>query len=446
MNQIVAVLSAIFIIVSCTNESAEPSVHGLPEDAGELESLLTSDIKEEAKLSVYNKLVDYYFDQDPDKAYGLLEEEKELAEKIDNHLETGKAAYNMALIHKKNLEYIGAVEHYLQAINAFEKIEDKERISIVLDNLGNVFAETGNYDYAEKFFIKSRLLYSGIDKSEKLVIANMNLGICKFSKSEPDYESAAKYFEESLHHTEKLSMQEQSYYLNRIYSQIGTMYYKNSSYKKAVTNYLLSLNYIDVTQHIQRSIAYANIGEVYLGEGLYKEAGEWISKAVDIAPKIDDSQTVSGIYNIYAKLLQQMGRHEESVNYLEKSIAQANTKIINEPLQESLGLIRQSYAALRQSDHEVSADQYENILLIDAEQDALEDEMVSKLNYKALQAALGLSVELDHQRKEKQAEVKLNSTYTYTIIGMILLLIIGGYKLYKTGKKIYLIQQVLNWD
>ncbi|UII33860.1 tetratricopeptide repeat protein [Fulvivirga ulvae] len=445
MKYVFTTIVTVLLFVACNSEIAEPSTPTLPEDIKQLEALLVNESNDVSKLSIYNALYKAHNKVlDMTAAYHYLALQRQLAVRTGDYLVAGKSCYNMGLIKKGQRDYIKAIDLYLEAIGHLEKIKDTLRIAVVLDNIGSVFVETGNYEYAKKFYQRTGAIHYALNETKNQLIADLNLGLCYFATSQPKYDSARLYFESALTLANELT-ENKLYYLNRIYNQMGTMYYHAKHYPEAVDNYLKSLRYTDVAQEEQQAIGFANIGEVYMEQGLYKEAGKWLGRAMTLSNQMENSQRIAGLLNILGRLYQLQGDHEQGVQYLEHAIEEADKDVINEHLQESLRLIRQSYVALRKAGKPVNIEQYENVLLLDAMQDLLEEEMVDKTNFKALQAALGLSVELDNEKKQKTAEIQLNSRYGYAVIVLFALVVITGAILFTTSRKIYKIRQVLEW-
>lgn len=443
MKYIYTTIVTVLLFVACNTEVAEPSHRALSEDPEQLKVLLANEPDALVKLDIYYALYKAYRQSSNlDQAFEYLNQQKQLAVELEDHLTAGRSCYNMGLIKKEQFDYIKAADLYLQAINYFERLGDTPRMAIVLDNIGAVFMETGNYEYAKKFYQKTKKFHN-TEETKRALIRNLNLGICHFAALEPDYDTAWTCFQKALTLAEKLT-EGKAYYLNRIYNQLGTMYYRSEKYQEAIENYQKSLKYTDVTQAEQEAIGFANIGEVYMEEGLYKEAELWLNKALTLSGQIDDRKTV-GILNIFGRLYQRQDNHMMAVRYLENAIEAANKEVINEPLQESLRLIRDSYVALRKANKAVTVGRYENVLVVDGQQDLLEAELIEKTNFNALQSALGLSVELDHEKKAKKAEMQLNSLYVNLMIVLIILMVIIGAILFVAGRKIYQIRKVLKW-
>lgn len=422
------------ILFSCSTEIAEPSTIQLPDDPEQLKALLTTQQDQKIKLDIYYALYKAYRLSDSDLAKYYLSKQKDLAEQIGDKLTVGKACYNMGALYDDMGDYLSAVDSYLKAINYFEDVNDISKIGSVLNNIGVVFMETGNYEYAKKFYLKTRDIHLKTNDTRRLVLAYLNLGICDFELIEPNYDSAKINLEEALVLAEGLE-EKRKYYLNRIYTQMGTMYYKNEQYGQAIDNYLLSLQHVESDDMAleQKAIAYANIGEVLMEQGQYGEAKKWLNRALGLSENINDPYRKIGIFNITGRLYQAEANHLEAVNYFEEAINVADKEVINKPLQESLHLIRQSYVELRKMNKPVTIARYENVLLVDDRQDKMKEDLVEKTNFKALQAALGMKIELENTQKQKQTEAQLKVLFIAIAFFLGIVAILIAFRLRSTN-------------
>ncbi|MBL6445401.1 tetratricopeptide repeat protein [Fulvivirga sp. 29W222] len=445
-------LMAIVFFTACNTETAEPSATQLPDDPEQLKALLEGAQSAQVKLEAYSALHNIHRKTDPELAFFYLEKQWLLAKDVSNYLEAGKACYNMGLIKKNEGDFVKAVEFYLEAINNFEEVGDLTKMGSALNNLGVIFMETGNFEYAIKFYNNTKNIYEANQDVRRQILANYNLGICYFSQKEADYATAEKYLKDAERLAEGLA-ERKAYYLNKIYNYLGALYYKKGDYTKAKEAYLESVNFTEPAEESDQFqyIAYANVSEAEMGAGNYEAAHQWMEKALNIAQgaNLKAELMISG-YNIQGQLYQHQGKYKESIEALEAAIALADDNIINEPLQETLRIIRLSYKGLNKLGKAVSADRYDHILELDGKQDRLEKDLVENTNFQALQAALGLSIELDNQRKENRAEVEEKAVFI--IITILLALIVGiiAYRLRTkamalthAGNKLSLVQEIL---
>ena len=418
-----------FAVVACSErDEITPVYSELPKDIGGLKELInSSDVSDTEKRAAYWELYQLTKQGDRELAKDYLNKVKELGEITGDYKSQGKAVQALGSFLREEGDYVSAVEHYLKSVELFENLDDPLYKADALNNLGVAFMETGNYEYATKFLDKANLIYSQKKDYPYVVKVNLNLGISYFSRQEPDYLMAEKHLQKALEITGSL-IDKQDYYFNRIYNQIGVIKFQQADYAAAIHNYQLSLEYVGLGDDVKekQSIAYANIGEAFMEQGNYTEAQRWLDKSMELSSNITYNKTLVDIHNMMAKLYQVQGEHEKAANYLEKAIAVADKDVINESLQETIDLLRVSYKFLQNSGKQVSAARYENAFAIDGQQDALEDELLQKANFKSLQAALGLSIELDNQIKEKKAEVEQREMISNIALSLGILLIIAA--------------------
>lgn len=414
-------------LLACQEKDVEPESQVLPEDSNELVALLESTEDNKLKLEAYWSLYKQNRTTNKELAFSYLNSQADLASTLGDELFLGKANFGFAIMSRENGDYVEAVDYYLTSISCFEKINETELAASALSNLGDIFASTGNYEYAEKFFHKAYQTHLNSGDLRRQVIATLNLGICNFSKKDPDFIRAESYFKKALELTGSIQ-DKQNYYFNRIYNQIGIIKYKQADYNAAIHNYQLSLEYVGAGDGIEekQAIAYANIGEAYMDQGNYAEAERWLEKSLELSSYVTDNLVKVDIHNMTAKLYQVQGMHAEAVKYLEKAIEIADKDVINESLQETIDLVRVSYKFLQNSGKPVSVARYETALSVDGMQDSLEEELLEKANFKSLQAALGLSLELDNQIREKKAEVEQREFISNVALSLGILLIIAA--------------------
>ncbi len=415
-------------LCSCNNDNLTTEIFSekLPEKTQDLENLLLDSKDNVEKLEIRYQLYKKYRESSQLKAFDHLNSMINEAEEFDNSYYLGKAYFGRGYIHDANGEYVKSVQSYLKAIDHFNKVNEQSLVSSVLNNLGLVFMETANYEYAKRFFEKTQPFYTEIKDYQRLVLVNINLGICNYSQSNPDFLSAQKCFDEAEKYV-TLTDRNENKLLNKIYNERGTMYHAQKDFNQAKNNFLKSLEYAEIVETANRLvfIAYYNIAEAAIGLDDTQEALHWINKAQSIfdSGKLS-SKLIVGSYNIRAKLYQAEEDHLSAIQYLDEAMLKADKNVINPTLQETLSLIRVSYKNLETP---VSRTKYDNVLEIDGRQDLLEKELVEKTNFEALQAALGKTIELDQARKDILAEVaarELMSKLAFAL-GMLMMIAAG---------------------
>jgi len=435
MNTAWRLLIASILFWSCESAKVEPNEKELPTTPEDLNALLVQEPSDVEKRMIYNKLYKLYRSDQPSLALEYLLHEQDISRTLDDNLNLGKASYNIGLIYKNQGQYIKAVDSYLEAVQSFDVLQDSARLASTLNNLGSVFYETGNFEYSERFFLKAKSIYGEDASNKKKLLALFNLGLCSMQKDNPDFNMAQAYFTEALKYSKKV--QNTPYYRNRIYNQLGKLFHIKEDYQAAVDNYLLALNIEDPESNL---IGLANVGEVYLDMSDYSKSEEYMEKALQYSKGADKS-LLAGVLNIQARLYSKTDRYAESIVVLEKAIDLSDKDIINDELQESLKLLGIAYKNENAKHGSINSDSYEKLISLDSKQDELEKKLLSQTNFKALQAALGLSIELDNEIKAKQEEIAerervSNIALGFGLISLVLAIGVLAYNhKYKKTKK-----------
>lgn len=108
----------------------------------------------------------------------------------------------------------------------------------------------------------------------------------------------------------------------KVLGNIGNVYSRN------LTEYETSLKYYFKSLKIQKKlkdekglpVTYINISSVYMNQGKYYPALEYLQDAEMFAEKFDDKITLSKVYHNMGDLFNNVGQHEKSVKYLERSL------------------------------------------------------------------------------------------------------------------------------
>lgn len=429
----------LFVIVGCVDKQVKPQRNlELPNGTLELENLIQKNHEPQVRLKAYWKLYKAYRKNDQEKALFYLGLQNTLANAQNDYLNIGKSLFGEAAIYKDRKDYLKALEIYLESISAFNKSNEPEKVASVFNNIGAVFMETGNFDYASDFYNKSLDIHAQSEDNLRIALANINLGICSYSKKSPDYTKAKQHFLKALEKT-KLLKKNQPFYFNKIYNCLGAMHFNARKYKLAQESYQKSLEHIAKgNQSLKlKAIAYSNIGEAFMGEGKLVEAQAWadkVTKLVEINSL--ESSVAIGIYNFLGELKIHQGKLEIATGQLEAAIDLANKDVINESLQKSLKLVNVAYKQLRLNGSQIGDNRYGRVVDLYENQTQLKSELIEKANFVSLQAALAKTIELSNERKEKEAVLSRKILLSY-IAWALSLFIVGGAIIYiRQSKKL----------
>ncbi|HTW91962.1 MAG TPA: tetratricopeptide repeat protein, partial [bacterium] len=89
-----------------------------------------------------------------------------------------------------------ALEHYLPAVDAYRRLDDKRNLGAVLGNIGLIYSARGEPDQALKYLEEALATYREIGYQQGVASDLGNIGLIYSDKGEPD--KALRYLEEAL--------------------------------------------------------------------------------------------------------------------------------------------------------------------------------------------------------------------------------------------------------
>jgi serine phosphatase RsbU (regulator of sigma subunit) len=96
-----------------------------------------------------------------------------------------------------------AMKYYKDALKLFEKMNEQDKVSILLGNIANIYMESGDYKNAEVYQVQANQRLAKIGDKEHLAISFINLGelytkMKQYPKALEDYSTALNMEEESV--------------------------------------------------------------------------------------------------------------------------------------------------------------------------------------------------------------------------------------------------------
>ena len=306
-----------------------------------------------------------------DKVY--LKNAEESA-KLNYKLGEAKSYSNLSLVYYYQGKYEKDLTYSLKAIHIFEKINDKENLSLEWGELGYRMKKR-NLEKALQYMQKAKFIAEKNTLRKPLLSIYNNYGVLKEMKKE--YDSALFFYNKGLALKQKIN------------DQVGIPY---------------SLN---------------NIAGVFVLRKQFDKAEENYQKALEIRKKINDTVGIAENYSYLGDVYFTKNDFKKAINFYQKT-----TDITDK--HKYLGLSQDTYRKISEC-YEVLGDK-ENALLNFKKFSALKDSLVNQdTNSKIAE----LEVKFDTNEKEKQllqkqAEVETSRIkFSVAIVFAILASIIG---------------------
>jgi tetratricopeptide (TPR) repeat protein len=273
-----------------------------------------------------------------EEAVMLMKELVRLQPDPENYFEL---AYYLDFLNDKQ----EAQRYYMGALERFRELDNKQpgeytlRISTTLNNLGNLYCDTNQFDSAadcfrESLSIRRKAAASDPSYLEDVAQTLNNLGI--LYQTIKDYGQSFDSYEECLSILRELEQENPGFYardIARTLNNLGVLSYELRELDAAGTYYEEALRIRRLlAEQSPRDYAYAvaqtlnNLGLVYLDLDRVEEALECHSEALSIRKELADDNPrtynpeVAKSLNVIGNIYLHMGENQQAVEFYEESL------------------------------------------------------------------------------------------------------------------------------
>ena len=327
----------------------------------------------------------------PYTAIALAQQELQFAEKTNQVKYKAKALNLIGVLHKNKGLYPDALDYFIKALNIFEEIKNKKGMGNCYANMGDVYYNQTEYAKALVFYKKA--LKARQDVGNKNAVASSYGDLGNLYSSLSDYESALKYHLIALKIREEMGdIQGMAY----CYNNIGIVYKNQANNTKALEYYFKCLRAIkEVDDKKGITYCYNNIGNMYLDLSDYKLAMLYCDSSLQIVKEIGDINAERTAYQNLAQVYFKTGKYKEAYEYEVKFKALTDS-IFNADNSKQLGDMKTGFEVEKKE---------------------------TELNAKA-----------ERQQALAFEEEKRESVIIYFVTGILLVVIIFSFFLYKRFK------------
>ena len=232
------------------------------------------------RMKAYNRLANYYMDNNPGKAIDYLEKAKAIAGDLHKTLAVANNYYSLGFCYLVKADYEKSLFNYQQSTKLYEQLKDSGRLSNAFMSIGNVFFQNKDIGRTNEYYDKAEVLIRGLNDSFKLASLYDAKGI--------NYDQAGK-FDSSLLFAKK------AYTINRLIhddysavnnlSNIGLTYKHQFKTAEALANFdsvriFYEQNNVPADQ---TAALYNNIAATNAQAGNYAMAINAFTKSINLA-------------------------------------------------------------------------------------------------------------------------------------------------------------------
>ncbi|MBN2173198.1 MAG: tetratricopeptide repeat protein [Bacteroidales bacterium] len=244
------------------------------------------------RIDALNEIASIILNKEPQKSIVYSTEALELAIEKGEEGKKAQSLFNLAEAYRVIGENNEALNYYLQALNIYKVIEEKQGIANCADAAGRIYRLLGDYNSALDFHLKAYDIYKELNNEQGIASSLINAGVVYRNLGKKDM--ALKNYEGALEIGEKIKNQEVR--VNALVS-IGNVYWYEEKNQEA-------LSYYEQALKIARQYDYNgdhpggilnNIGNVYRNMGNFNKAIEYYHLSLNVSQKIGDKNLIAVI-------------------------------------------------------------------------------------------------------------------------------------------------------
>ncbi len=274
-------------------------------------------------VGIYDfKLADMYYElSDLDSANYFAERAAELFQKTGDELNYARTANIRRLILTSRNDFVGAYKLCFEALEVFEKYQDKQGLAITNRDIGSIMVHEKKYEQALEYCLK------GIDdliENEnwyELTFSYQRMGI--IYKNLGEFERAHQFIDKSIEACLQLTGFRLSQNLAKQYWTHGYIFEEEGKYDEALEYYNLTrLEAEKINFYLAKRSLFNSVGSIYLKQQKYQEAIDQFNKSLDFSTKGHIAQNAYDYYTpVYINLVKAyegLGEYEKANEYLRK--------------------------------------------------------------------------------------------------------------------------------
>lgn len=225
----------------------------------------------------------------------------------------GVSLINIAIAKTKLADFDNALQYALRAIKIFETTNDKKKLTIALNNIGNIYLQLDDPVQALKIYeivLQNRREFGNESGIAKIL---HNIALVHLSLEEMDI--ALDYLERSLKSMFKLN---NKYGMAFCYNNISIVYVFREEYEKSKEYNILALKLFEEIENPEGIANTCNfLGSTLLLTNEYDDAYKYFKRSMKLAEEIHLPDLISENYQAFSMYYAALGDYKKAFSYLE---------------------------------------------------------------------------------------------------------------------------------
>lgn len=261
---------------------------------------------------IYHNLgLNYYMQTRFDSALANFELSRTAAAAIDNKSRLARAHYYLADIHNDMGTFAPALQHYLAALDLYEKGGKKNAASNCLTNIATVYAQLKDYKNARLYVDKSLKEFSRSTNVQEVYQNYANIGIVYSMMG--DYDQALTLFRKGVALTDSLG---DGYWNTVFLVNIAEVYTSSDKPELALAAYRQVLARNEKTQEVNFTLsAHSGMGRILYRQGKKQEGITHLTEAFRLMKENRLKRLIMETALELSKMYEQDGDYKRALEY-----------------------------------------------------------------------------------------------------------------------------------
>lgn len=280
-----------------------------------------------------------------DRALNFYRKSLRIREELNDKIGISKNLGNIGIVYKNKGDYPLALENYFKGLKIDEALNRKPGLAAKYGNIAVVYMEQKEYKKALEFLFKAIKISEGIGNKKNTSTQLGNIGVVY--KELLDYPRALHYYNKALKLDEetgyKIGIARHLNNIGVIYYDLGEKAEKTGNKKEANKNYIETIKFYtraliieeEIGDKTSLAINLGNFGALFIKLKRYKEAEQYLLKAIQLSESIKANKTIQD-HHMYLSTLYEITREYDRSFLHYKKYIEWKDVIFNEEITKKL--------------------------------------------------------------------------------------------------------------
>lgn len=407
------------------------SVNSQNPEIDSIKTLITKAPQDSTKVNHLVNLSIAYREVNLNESIRIGIEARDLAVQIGFENGYAQACKAIGLGYFGQSKYPESSIHFIDALAAFERLNDRSGIANILSNLGATNFYAGDDAKALDFYLRAQRVAEEINDQKRLVTVLINIGGVYNNKSDPD--KALKYFLDGMQLSETIYYTQGTAFAAM---NAGEIYLKKGLLDSAKYYFVKSIAVYKGT--IDATFPLTNLGKIYSLKKDFDKAIQHHEASIKIAERLDARYELSKSLIGLAETQVMQGKVKQGIESYQRARELAHEVKAKYELKETYEALSKLYAQIGD---------FKNAYVYETQLTGIKDSIYNTAEDKKLQQ---LQFNFDIEKKESEINLLTKDkelqeatiqrqrivNWAAAVTGLLLLIMVGGiYNRYKFVNK-----------